>query len=80
MSYHELKKPNRRLSPTECIEEYPQLNSKLNWLPQDIGRLVRMKLLDGYVLNEGGSIIKEESLIQLINYMNSLTEKNKVTI
>lgn len=71
MSYIELKKPNRRLSPTECIEEYPELNIKLNWLPQDIGRLVRMKILDGYVLSGGSCIVKEDSLIKLIQYCNS---------
>lgn len=80
MSYIELKKPNRRLSPTECIEEYPELNIKLNWLPQDIGRLVRMKLLDGYVLSEGGSIVKEESLRILIQHINSQSDKNKICL
>ena len=62
---------NRKLTPAECIEYFPNLNIKWNWLPQDIGRLVRMKILDGYVLSGGSCIVKEDSLLKLIEYCNS---------
>jgi len=73
------KKPFRRLSPSECIEEYNDLFLKWNWLAQDIGRMVRMKIIDGYVLSGKGCIVKEESLIEFINILNS-RESNKVRV
>lgn len=77
MAFDTKKKPFRRLSPSECIEEYPELEIKLNWLAQDIGRLVRMKIIDGFVLNKKGCIVKEESLIVFIDYLNN-RDDNKV--
>lgn len=71
---------NRKLTPAECIEDYPDLNTKWNWLPQDIGRLVRMKIVDGYVLSGGSCLVKEESLIKLIKYCNSNSDMNIILI
>ena len=70
---------NRRLTPSEAIYYYPDLFSKMNWLPQDIGRLVRMKIIDGYSVSGGGCIVKEESLLEFIVYLNT-RDNNTINI
>jgi hypothetical protein len=73
-----IKKTNRKLSPSEVIDEYPQLNKQFNFLPQDIGRLIRLKILNGYIYSEGSALIQEQSIIDLISFINEQIDKNKI--
>lgn len=73
-----IKKTNRKLSPSEVIDAYPQLNKQFNFLPQDIGRLIRLKILNGYIYSEGSALIQEQSIIDLISFINEQIDKNKI--
>ena len=52
-------------SPSKILEDNPGL--KKHWLPNDIGYLLRMKLVTGQKLNggRGGCIVEEKDVLKL---------------
>ncbi len=63
------------LTPKEIVEKYPDLTFKFNWTESDIGFFMRTKLLSGYYSkNKRASMIEENSLLNLIKYVNCLLE------
>lgn len=64
------------LTPKEVFEKYPDLKIKFNWTQSDIGLMMRSKLLSGYYSrNKRASMIEENSLLNLIKYVNGLLEE-----
>ncbi len=71
---------NSYLTPKEIFSKYPELKTKLNWSKSDLGHLVRSKLLIGYYnRNRRSSMIEEGSLQELIQFINSSLETQKIT-
>jgi hypothetical protein len=64
------------LTPKEIFAKYPDLKIKFNWTQSDIGLMMRNKLLSGYYSrNKRASMIEENSLLNLIRYVNGLLEE-----
>lgn len=69
------------LTPIEVLEKYPILNLKYNWGTLDLGTMLKCKILDGhYDRSKRVGVIKESSLLRLINYINDSIEEQKVKI
>ena len=69
------------LTPTEILEKYPILNSRYNWGTLDLGTMLKCKILDGhYDRSKRVGVIKESSLLKLIEYINDSIEDQKVKI
>ena len=69
------------LTPKEVFEKYPDLTIKFNWTQSDVGAFMRNKLLSGYYSrNKRSSMIEENSLIRLIQYVNSSLEEQLVIL
>lgn len=64
------------LTPKEVFAKYPDLKIKFNWTESDIGVFMRNKLLSGYYSrNKRASMIEENSLLNLIKYVNGVLEE-----
>lgn len=52
-------------SPSQIIEENPGISK--HWTAQDIGQLLRMRLVDGTKPNNGrsGSLVEEKDVLKL---------------
>jgi len=69
------------LTPAECIEAFPQLKTVFRWDAKCLGVFLSRGLLKGtYNLTKNISYIQVESLQELVNYRNSMLEKNKVKL
>jgi len=69
------------LTPNEILEKYPILNFKYNWGTLDLGTMLKCKILDGYYdRSKRVVVIKESSLLKLIEYINTSIEDQKVKI
>lgn len=69
------------LTPNEILEKYPILNLKYNWGTLDLGTMLKCKILDGnYDRSKRVGVIKESSLLKLIEYINDSIEDQKVKI
>ncbi|MDO9185732.1 MAG: hypothetical protein Q7W13_06950 [Bacteroidia bacterium] len=69
------------LTPNEVLEKYPILNLKYNWGTLDLGTMLKCKILDGhYDRSKRVGVIKESSLLRLIEYINGTIEDQKVKI
>ena len=61
------------LTPTEVIEEFPELNDKLGWTNKDIGIFYAKGLLKGrYCYRQNKAMIKVSSLRPLIVFVNDV--------
>ena len=70
-----------KLTPTEILQKYPQLEIRWHWKVQDIGVFLRCKLLLGhYDIQRRVAMIDEPSLLELIEYVNHNLDKSKVDI
>lgn len=69
------------LTPNEVLEKYPILNLKYNWGTLDLGTMLKCKILDGhYDRSKRVGVIKESSLLKLVEYINDAIEDQKITI
>ena len=74
-------KKNEMLTPSQVIEKYPELEQKFGWTAKDIGLLLKNKLLQGHYNHSlRKSMIKEDSLKNLIQFANKQIENQVVTI
>lgn len=70
-----------KLTPTEIFEKYPQLQQQWHWKVQDIGIFLRCKLLMGhYDTQRRVAMIDEQSLRELMDYINQHLDRSKVEI
>ena len=70
---------NSYLSPSEIIDKYPVLQTKLNIGASEIGLFLKCKLLFGfYDRTRRFAMIEEQSVIDLVNYINSKIEEQKI--
>ena len=70
-----------KLTPTEILQKYPQLQAQWHWKTQDIGTFLRCKLLLGhYDTQRRVTMIDEASLMELIEFTNHSLDKYKVNI
>ena len=57
------------LTPKEVIAKYHDLTLKYNWTVNDLGDILKCKLIDGYYdRGKRHSMIKESSLMRLIKF------------
>ena len=57
------------------------IGKKLGWSAKGIGALVKMKVLDSYLLYAlRKTLIKEGSILDLVDYVNNQIEKQKVVL
>jgi len=69
------------LTPSEVIDRYPVLEEKLGWGATGIGVLVKMKVLDGeYCTALRKTLIRDCSVLDLVDYVNGQIEKQKVEL
>ncbi len=69
------------LTPKEILEKYPILSLRYDWGTLDLGTMLKCKILDGhYDRSKRMSVIKESSLIRLIEYINNSIETQKIKI
>ena len=69
------------LTPKEVLEKYPVLSLKYNWGTLDLGTMLKCKILDGYYdRKKRVGVIKESSLVKLIEYINNTIEDQKLKI
>lgn len=67
------------LSPTQLIEKYPEVASKFNWTPRELGLFLKCKLLDGYYdRRKRSALIKEPSFVQLVRFVNDAIDNQKI--
>ena len=79
--FQSLKKGMLKLIPEEILAKYPELESKLKWRKQDIGTLLRCRLLRGYYDSKKRvTMIDENSLIELMDFANDNLDKQKVNV
>jgi len=72
---------NNFLNPDEIFQKYPELEQKLGWSKSDLGVMLRGKVLGGYYSrNKKRSLISEQSLLQLISFINKNLEEQKVML
>ena len=72
---------NPYLSPSEIIEKYPVLEKKLNIGASEIGLFLKCKLLSGfYDRTKRVAMIEEQSVIDLVNYINNKIEEQKIIL
>jgi hypothetical protein len=72
---------NPYLSPSEIIEKYPVLENKLNIGASEIGLFLKCKLLSGfYDRTKRVAMIEEQSVIDLVNYINNKIEEQKIIL
>lgn len=72
---------NSYLSPTEIVEKHPLLQSKLNIGASEIGLFLKCKILVGfYDRTKRIAMIEEQSVIDLVNYINNKIEEQKINI
>ena len=69
------------LSPTEVIKKYPELKHKHNWNVSLVSYLLQCNLLKGYYDRAKKTpLVEENSVLQLIGYLNNSIEEQKVII
>lgn len=69
------------LSPSDVIHKFPELSEKLGWTPNDIGSLLKMRILTGIRNgNKKITLIQIESLKPVIELVNKNFERSKITI
>ena len=69
------------LNPEEIMQKYPELETKLGWSKSDLGVFLRNKVLHGYYSrNKKKSLIDEQSLLELISFINKNLEAQKVNL
>ena len=69
------------LSIKEIFIKYPELRTNFYWTKSDIGLLMKSKLLSGYYSrNKRSSMIEENSLIRLIQYVNRSLDEQLVIL
>ncbi len=72
---------NSSLSPSEIIEKYPVLETKLNIGASEIGLFLKCKLLSGfYDRTRRVAMIEEQSVIDLVQYINQKIEEQKIIL
>ena len=72
---------NSYLNPDEIMNKYPDLEQKLGWSKSDLGVFLRNKVLSGYYSrNKKKSLIEEQSLLQLIAFINKNLEAQKINL
>jgi hypothetical protein len=68
---------NLHLTTNEIFEKYPELQIQFNWTKRTISLFMRNKLLAGYYnRNKRTTIIKESSLLQLIEFIKEPITEN----
>jgi hypothetical protein len=73
-------KPNY-LSPTDVIEKYPELKFKHDWTPSIVGSFLRYNLVKGYYdQTRKSAMIEENSVLNLIQYLNNSIEGQKIKL
>jgi len=71
---------NEKLTPSEIMDEFPQLK-EFSFDSAFIGKLLKAGFLRGtYNRSSRVSEIKKESLFELLNYRNSVQDKNKIEL
>ncbi|MDO9185884.1 MAG: hypothetical protein Q7W13_07725 [Bacteroidia bacterium] len=69
------------LSPSEIIDKYPVLEDKLNIGASEIGLFLKCKLLSGfYDRTKRVAMIEEQSVIELVDYINKKIEEQKIIL
>ncbi|PTB98017.1 hypothetical protein C9994_00220 [Marivirga lumbricoides] len=67
------------LSPSELIEKYPEVATKFNWSARELGLFLKCKLLDGYYdRRKRSALIKEHSFLELVHFVNSVIDSQKI--
>ena len=70
---------NSYLSPSEIVEKHPSLQNKLNIGASEIGLFLKCKILIGfYDRTKRIAMIEEQSVIDLVNYINNKIEEQKI--
>lgn len=65
------------LTAKEIFEKYPRIEKDLRWGKRDLVHFTKIKILEGrHHRNKQISVIDENSLLSLLNYMNSAPENN----
>ena len=68
-------------TPAEIIEKFPELKFKHNWTENLIGQLLKANLLAGYYQRSSRmSMIDENSVRELIVFLNSRIESQKIEL
>ncbi len=68
-----------KLTPSQLIEQYPEVADKWGWDARFIGNLLSYKVIDGtYNRNEKVSMIVESSFLELITFLNARIEARKI--
>lgn len=67
------------LTPTELINKYPEVSEKMNWSANDIGYMLRLRVLNGYTTKRK-TMIDEESFLGIVNWANTITQDRIVKI
>jgi hypothetical protein len=69
------------LTPTQVIEKYPELEITFGWSAKEMGMFLKNGLLHGYYNHSlRKSMIKEDSIEELVEYANNQLEKMKAKI
>lgn len=72
---------NNYLTPAEIIEKYPVLENKLNIGASEIGLFLKCKLLSGfYDRTKRVAMIDEESVLDLVKYINKKIDEQKIIL
>jgi hypothetical protein len=67
------------LTPMEILEKYPDLRLKFNFTTSDLGVILKCKVVDGYYdRTKRNSMIKESSVMRLIDFLNSSLDSQKI--
>ena len=66
-------------TPSEIINEYPELKHKHYWTPGIIGSMLKCNLLSGYYdRSRRTAVIDIASVLELINFVNNKMESQKI--
>lgn len=72
---------NHYFTPAELIEKYPDVMEKFHWSPRELGLFLKCKILVGYYdRRKRSALIKESSLIELVQYANQVIEGQKINL
>ena len=69
---------NKFLTPTEVLDEFPQLATVYGWNASNIGMLLSMGILRGRRTNSHNSKATRHSVLCLVKFMNTLTEGHMI--
>ena len=66
------------LTVDQVFDKYPELGSTFNWGVSSLSNFVKCHLLHGQYLPSVGLVVREESLMRLIDFVNQRFEDQKI--